>query len=163
MSIGINYIRQNCYYVDMGDRRNNDSTSWLMTKYLDWQRDRGALASMAEFARYLDVGDKALNTWINGRNNPSYENALKICQKTNDFSLLDILGYSHPDSSPVQFSSLPPEFVKLLEEIDLEIAKTFRERGITEYSTEAESIAREIMEKYGANVISTKKSGNDSN
>jgi len=163
MSIGINIIPQNCYYVAVGE--TTSTSTWLMNKYLDWQKERGALTPLAEFARFLEVGDKALSTWLNGRNNPSYKTAVKICKKLGDYSLLEILGYSPPvlDPKPLPFSSLPPEFIKLLEEIDLEIAKTFRERGITEYSAEAESIAREIMEKYGANVISTKKSGKESN
>jgi len=158
MSIGINNISQNCYYVDVSEKPN--SSSWLMSKYLDWQRDMGVLASMAEFARFLDVGEKALNTWINGRNNPSYKTVLKICKKLGDYTLLELLGYQRQS---IPFDFLPPEFLARLQSIDSEIKNTLRERAITEYSSEAEEVALEILEKYGAKLISTPKSGKSSN
>jgi len=160
MSIGINNSLIYCYsnVVTQGELAH-----WLERKFLEWQLEKGR-GRIEEFAVYLEISQPYLSLLMSGkRNTLGMKKALRIAEVTNDYTILDILGYSRPEPKPVPFSSLPPEFVKLLEEIDLEIEKTFRERGITEYSAEAESIAREIMEKYGANVISTKKSGNDSN
>lgn len=150
----------NCYILDMGKGQLAD---WFERAYIKYQVRHGR-SSLERFADHIGISRGYLSQLLNGtRTTVSKNTAIAISDKLNDYSLLDILGYSRPDPKPVPFSSLPPEFIKLLEEIDLEIAKTLRERGITEYSAEAESIAREIMEKYGANVISTTKSGKSSN
>jgi len=146
----------NCYINLMTKGKLSD---WFEKAYLQYQIDHGRI-SLDVFAAHLQISRGYLSQLLNGtKNSMGRHTAVAIAEKLNDYSLLDILGYSRPEPKPVPFSSLPPEFIKLLEEIDLEIAKTFRERGITEYSAEAESIAREIMEKYGARLTDTKNSG----
>lgn len=135
----------------------------LRRLFLEYQEKQGGFPPAKDFADFLDINEKTLSALMNARNLASRETTYQICEKTGDWELCDILGYARPRSAPVPLSSLPPEFMKLLEEIDLEITNTIRERGITEYSAEAESIAREIMEKYGARVVSTMKSGSGSN
>ncbi len=159
MSSDFDKLITNCYIVNMN---RGELAAWLERKYLEWMLENGR-ENIDVFAAYLGISQPYLSLIMTGsRKTIGMKTAVKIANKLNDYSILDLLGYERPLES-VPFSSLPPEFVKLLEEIDLEIAKTFRDRGITEYSAEAESIAREIMEKYGARVASTMKSGSDSN
>ncbi len=148
MSIDINRLAGNCYDVDMS--KSSSASAWLIGKYLDWQRDTGALASMAEFARYLEVGDKALNTWINGRNNPSYKKAVQICKKLGDFSLLEVLGYAQE----ISLSSLPPELQALLRSALLEIEQALKRAGAQADSMEALEISKTILKKHGFSIDS---------
>lgn len=159
-SIDFNNFPIYCYSINM---KKDELAHWLERKFLEWQLENGR-GRIEEFAAYLGISQPYLSLLMSGkRKTLGMKKALKIAEITNDYSLLDILGYSRPESKPVPFSALPPDFVKLLEEIDLEIAKTFRERGITEYSAEAEDVAHEVLSKYGAKLISTTKSGNNSN
>ncbi|MAT45334.1 MAG: hypothetical protein CL609_23645 [Anaerolineaceae bacterium] len=134
---------------------NNPVSAWFVNKYLDWQKANETLSSMAEFARYLGVGDKALNTWVNGRNNPSYKKAVQICEKLNDFSLLEMLGYSIPESERSPLDSLPPDFRLRLEAASAEVERVLEERGLTGESPEAESIVIEIFEHFGFKYTNT--------
>lgn len=146
MSIPINKINENCYYLLMD---NNVIPEWFINKYLDWQRDNKEINSMAEFARFLGVGEKALNTWFNGRNNPSFQKALQVCDRLNDYSLLELLGYKRPESVEEQVKSLSYEIKSTFELAVREILVTFNEREITSDINVAESIAEEILKKYG--------------
>ena len=157
MSIGIHIIPRNCYYVDVN--APTSTSTWIMSKFLDWQRDRGSLASLAEFARYLEVGDKSLNTWIKGRNNPTYKTAVKICKKLNDFSLLGILGYSQPDGVFIP-ASLPSELQERLRLALGEISTTIKAKSLDPESDEALKLTSSILERYGlATISSIRKSG----
>lgn len=131
---------------------NNPVSAWFVNKYLDWQKANETLSSMAEFARYLGVGDKALNTWVNGRNNPSFKKAIQICEKLNDFSLLEMLGYSMPESDKSPLDSLPPEIRgKLISALD-ELEVTLRTRSIQPDSAEGVEISISVLKKHGFNI-----------
>lgn len=148
----------NCYILGMSKGILSD---WFERAFIQFQVENGR-SSLDRFADHIGISRGYLSQLLNGyKTTIAKKTAIQISERLNDYSLLDILGYARPEPKPVPFSSLPPDFIKLLEEIDREIAKTFRERGITEYSEEAEQVAREIMEKYGARVVSTKKSGNE--
>jgi len=154
MSIDIHNSIENCYHQLMNDRQVTD---WFVTKYLDWQKENRSINSMAEFARYLDVGDKALNTWVNGRNNPSYRKAIQIAKKLDDYSLLDILGYPRPVSSEIPFDSLPSELRERLRAALGEIEETLKTRAIQPDSPEGSAISESVLKKFGFTVSSIEK------
>lgn len=154
MSIDIHNSIENCYHQLMNDRQVTD---WFVTKYLDWQKENRSISSMAEFARYLDVGDKALNTWVNGRNNPSYRKAIQIAKKLDDYSLLDILGYPRPVSSDVPFDSLPADLRDRLRAALGEIEETLKTRSIQPDSPEGSAISESVLRKFGFTVSSIEK------
>lgn len=110
------------------------------------------LASMAEFARYLNVSEKALNHWAVGRNKPSYANAVKICVKLNDYSLLDLLGYQPDSVDEVSIDFLPPEIRDRLRLALLDLAKAFRTRSIQPDSPAAAELSISTLKKYGFTV-----------
>lgn len=151
MSIPINNLIKYCY-----DERveNKTVSNWFITKYLDWQRENQELNSMAEFARFLGVGDKALNTWMNGRNNPSYKKALIICERLDDFSLIDLLGYPRPASgvSDVPIDSLPPQLQEKLSAALEEIEQTLKTRSIQPDTPEGLEISLSVLQKFGFSV-----------
>jgi len=161
MSIDINYFQRNCYSNKMVIV--DELAHWLERKYLEWQLEFGR-GRIEEFAEYLEISQPYLSLLMSGKRKMiGMKKAFKIAEKTDDYTILDILGYSRPEPKPLPYSSLPPEFVELLKQIDSEILNTLRDRGIEENSPEAEAVAREILEKHGARLISTTKSGNDSN
>ena len=103
-------------------------TEWLEKAYLDFQYSHGRSA-LDVFADHLGISRGYLSQILNGyKKNIAKKTAILISQRLNDYSLLDLLGYSRPKEIAVPFSSLPPEFVELLKTIDLEIEKTLRER-----------------------------------
>ena len=148
MSIPINKETGNCYYLVMDEKT---VPNWFITKYLNWQRDNQEINSMAEFARFLGVGDKALNTWFNGRNNPSYHKALQVCDRLNDYSLLDLLGYKRPESVEEQFDVLSYEIKSSFSHAIREILETFKEEDMISDNIAAESLAKSILKKHGFN------------
>lgn len=134
-------------------RMNTDPISaWLLEKYLDWQRQRHKAASMAEFARHLDVGKNSLNHWVNGHRRPSYASSVKICVRLHDYSLLDLLGYTAeaPDEASIDF--LPPALRDPFRLALIELATTFRNRSIYPDSPEAGDLARSTLKRFGFTV-----------
>ncbi len=156
MSIPINNLINYCYYQIVDDQT---VSNWLINKYLDWQRKNQEVSSMAEFARFLGVGDKALNTWVNGRNNPSYKKALLICKTLDDYSLLDLLGYPRPalESRISSFRFLPSDlqerFISALDEIE----ETLKTRSIQPDSEEGREISSSVLKKFGVRFNSNSK------
>ena len=156
MSRGFDNLITNDYIVNMN---RGELAAWLEHKYLEWMMKNGR-ENIDVFAAYLGISQPYLSLIMTGsRKTIGMKTAVKIAKKLNDYSILELLGYDHPQES-VPFSSLPPDLIELLQNVDLEIAKTFRERAIDKYSPEAESVAREILEKYGLKSTLTKNSGN---
>lgn len=153
MSIGIHNLIENCYHEPMEET----ASAWFITKYLDWQKENQTLNSMAEFSRFLGVGDKAMNTWVNGRNNPSYKTAIKICSRLNDYTLLDLLGYPRPESESIPLASLPPELRERLRSALLEIEATLKERSIQPDSPAGAVISASVLQKFGFIINSMEK------
>ena len=161
MSSGFDKMITNCYIVSM-DR--GELAAWLERKYLEWQLENGR-ENIDVFANHLGISQPYLSLIMTGtRKSIGMKTALKIARRLNDYSIMDLLGYALPEQrSFIPFDSLPPEFLARLQSIDSEIKNTLRERAITEYSSEAEEVALEILEKYGAKLISTPKSRKSSN
>jgi len=143
--------------------RYPDVSDWFNRAFIIWQTGQTKRVSVTEFGEFLEKSQPTISAYLNGTRKPSFQSALAICKKLDDYSLLDILGYARPDQGSVPFESLPPELVSLLKSIDLEIEKTLRERGISKNSPEAESVSREILSKYGARFIDITNSGKSSN
>lgn len=125
-------------------------SDWFERAYIHYQVSNGR-SSLDRFAEHIGISRGYLSQLMNGtRTTVSKNTAAAISERLDDYSLMDILGYSRPEPKPLPFSSLPPDLVKLLEEIDREIGQALMDRGITSYTPEAERIAREILEKHGA-------------
>lgn len=54
-----------------------DIKIWLLEKWHAWEVQSREKRSEAQFAQYLGVDKKALNHWMNGRNQPSFQSAQK--------------------------------------------------------------------------------------
>lgn len=160
MSTPVNIITEYCYYWDM---RFPEISDWFNRAFITWQNGQTKRVSVTEFGEFLEKSQPTISAYLNGTRKPSFTSAISISKKLMDYTLLDILGYARPDPKPLPFESLPPELVSLLNSIDLEIEKTLRERGVSKNSPEAESVAREIVSKYGARFIAITNSGKPSN
>lgn len=125
-----------------------DIKIWLLEKWHAWEVQSREKRSEAQFAQYLGVDKKALNHWMNGRNQPSFQSALKIAETTKAPEILSILGYSLP--SGVADLSLPPSLKSSFDTAVDEIERTYKARGITDLSSpEALQIAKEILKQHG--------------
>jgi transcriptional regulator with XRE-family HTH domain len=126
----------------------NSVSDWFMQQYLAFLKAENSVKSLREFSAYLGVTDKALSTWMNGRNNPSYSTAVKISQRLEDFTLLDLLNYPRPAPADV-LSALPEplrsSLVSALTEVDFEL----KTRGLTNDSPEAREIIKTAFSKHG--------------
>ena len=84
---------------------------WLQRKYLEWQQENG-IASIKDFARFLDVGYTTLMGVFSGdRQGTSMQTAYQIGERLGDFSILELLGYPVPDAPLVGFTPEQREYV----------------------------------------------------
>ena len=136
---------------------------WLRKKFLDFQSDW--LADHADFpfakdwADYLGVNEKTLSAYMNGHRIVPKEKAWVICERMNDYSLLNILDYPLPRSKRVPLESLPRDLRERLQNALMEIQSAIRERSIDTESDEAASVTRDILEKHGFIVNRISKDG----
>ncbi|MHB0922577.1 MAG: hypothetical protein ACYC3H_01255 [Bellilinea sp.] len=131
----------------------------LRRLWFEWQEAQGGFPPAKEFAQFLGINEKTLSALMNGRNLASQETALQISRKTNDFELMDILGYTRPDGIFIP-SSLPSDLQERLRLALSEISATIKTRSLDPESEEAARLASEILEKYDlATISSIRKSG----
>ncbi len=131
-------------------------SNWFEKAYLDWMYANGR-APLDKFAEYLGISQSYLSQLMNGDSKSVGKNtAFVICQKMNDYSLLDILGYARPQPSelPIPISSLPPELQDLLRSAVLEIEQALKNAGAQADSKEALAISISILKKHGFSIDS---------
>lgn len=134
---------------------------WLRHAFLIFQdvflAEHGRLPFVKEWAVVLNVNDKSLSQWMNGTRLIPQDKAYIICEKTEDYSLLEILDYPMPSSRAVPLESLPPELRERLRDALVEISETIRKRAINTESDMAAELSKDILEKYGFTVNSIEK------
>lgn len=158
MSTPVNIFKESWYYLGM---RYPKVADWFNRAFIDYQAKVNRRISITEFGDYLHLSQPTISAYMNGTRKPSFDKAKEICTILGDVALMEILGYSLSELGPLTYSALPPEFAKALREAELEIINTLKTRGISENSPAAESLSREILEKYLSRLISTTKSGNE--
>ncbi len=132
-------------------------SEWFEKALIRYQFEIGERVSLDQFADYLGISQGYLSQLMNGaRKGMGRATAIVICQKLNDYSLLDILGYARPqpEEIPVPFSSLPPELQSLLRAALLEIDQALKAAGAQASSAEALRISTEILKKHGLTIES---------
>jgi len=129
------------------EQRSKMLIAYLERNYLDWQRRYG-LDSLTNFAQYLEITKMYLSSLMNGRNtNVSYEKALRIAEKTGDYTILDILGYANPKAIPA--SQMPEDLRSRLSAATQEITDAIVGRGLDPDSDEALQLSLAILVKHG--------------
>lgn len=137
---------ENCYYQLV---ENGPVAKFFEKHYLKWQLEFGR-GSVEEFAKRLNISQGYLSQLLNGtRKGVGYKTALRISEKLNDYTLLDILGYKRPDTESIPLSSLPPELRERLRVALLEIEQTFKTRSIQPDSPEGLEISVSVLKKHG--------------
>lgn len=131
----------------------------LRRLFLAWQEGKGGFPPAKDFAQYLGINDKTLSALMNARNLASHETALQISKKTNDFELMDILGYSRPDGIFIS-ASLPADLQERLRLALGEISATIKAKSLDPESDEAIKLSSDILGKYGLTTVNAiRKSG----
>ena len=82
-------------------------SSWLESKYLEWQMAEGERKSIDEFSKFLGVSRPAVSSWLNGHREPTGWNVDKLAQKLGD-EVYEILGLQPPEM-------LDPQLARLVE------------------------------------------------
>jgi transcriptional regulator with XRE-family HTH domain len=134
-------------------------SKWLEKKYLEWQLENGK-ASILEFSEYLDMSQSYVSQIMNStRETIGMKTAVKIANKLQDNSILDILGYSKlpSDSSNIPFDSLPPQLQEKLSGALEEIEQTLKTRSIQPDSPEGLEISVSVLKKFGFSFNSNSK------
>ena len=118
---------------------------WFEKKYLEYQMENG-LCTLKEFAEFLGISRPYLSLLLNGeRTDLSQHVALMIAERLNDYALLEMLGIDRPPET-----LLPPELRSNLDSAVEEISRTYRDRGVTDFSSdEALTIANDILSRFG--------------
>lgn len=137
----------------------SDLSKWMEKKYLEWQLKNGK-ASILEFSEFLSMSQSYVSQIMNSsRETIGMKTAVKIAEKLQDNSILDILGYSKlpsdPNKSPL--NSLPPLLQeRLLSALD-EIERTLKTRSIQPDSKEGLEISISVLKKFGFSINSNSK------
>lgn len=122
--------------------------SWLLLKKQEVERSLGVPISLTEFAARVGVGQAAMSTWIHGTRSPSYEAAVSLAKALDDYSVLEIFGYTHPF-----VVGLPTRLRDALSQAALETSKRLAASGLTDLSSPAAiSIATEVFSEFGFTV-----------
>jgi len=122
-------------------------SKWFEKKYLEWQLENGK-ASISEFSELLGFSQSYISQLMNGtRTGMSMKAAQKVCEKLNDWSLYDLLGFKKDNETNLDY--LPESFRNRLEAASAEAERVLSERGLTGESPEAEEIVIEIFERFG--------------
>ena len=131
----------------------NDLGKWIESHYLEYQMKHGRM-SIEAFAEYLGVTAPYLIQIMNGRKPKIRKGtALMICDRLQDYSLLDILGYERPE--PVPMESVPPAIRSSIEAAAAEIQAEYDRLGITHVDDNALKIALRILEKHRIRFLGT--------
>ena len=139
----------------MDDNKSKEVKEWFTNKYLDWEKACGRPKSVTEFSLYLGLKQASGSAYINGTRIPSYKTTLQICEKLNDYSLLDILDFQITESLIKSIivkeddDRTPPDIQYRLNQAKMETNRILKERGITGDMPEAEQITLETYERFG--------------
>lgn len=141
------------YFICKTDKNMNMQTNmskWFEKKYLEWQLEFG-ISNLSSFAKHIGVSQSYISQLINGtRKSLSMKTAQSICEKLNDWTLYDILGYRRDFSSTsIPLESLSDDLRSRLILALHEIRKTVNERSLDPESPEAKTISEEVLKKHG--------------
>jgi transcriptional regulator with XRE-family HTH domain len=78
-----------------GVKMNSKFSQWLNERFLEWEKQQGKRQTVSAFARYLDVPQSSLSSWMAGAYVPSGENLLLLATKLGA-EIYDTLGISRP-------------------------------------------------------------------
>lgn len=80
------------YYAFMNEA---SISSWLIDKFLDWQKQQGSLKTQDEFARFLGFEPSTVSMWINGKHNPDKNSVRQLATKLGP-DIYDFFGIPRP-------------------------------------------------------------------
>lgn len=124
----------------------NKSSDWFNKKFLQWQQVEGKRKTIGEFSEYLQVSEAALGHWMNGRRDPAFSNAYGICEKLQDYTLLELLGFKRVDQ--LVFDFMPENMKTRFINAKNEIITKFNEHQYLPDSKQGIQMVRETFAKY---------------
>lgn len=90
-----------------------DIKEFLFKKFLTWQDQEGQRRTVTEWAKYLDVPQASLSSWMSGVYFPKGSNLGKLAAKLGP-EIYDILGMTRPRD----YGDLSPKKRELLERLE---------------------------------------------
>ena len=79
---------------------------FLELKFLEWQSQQGGRKTVAQFAKFLGVGQSTVSMWWNNDERvPEGENLRKIAEKLG-IEVYDVLGLPRPDADLLYLQSI---------------------------------------------------------
>jgi len=137
---------------------------WLRQKFLDfqsiWLEDHADFPFAKDWAAYLGINEKSLSAYMNGHRMITKEKAWILCERVEDYSLLEILDYPLPRARRFPIEELPPDLRERLRDALVEISVMLKKRAINSDSDLAKELSSEILERHGFTVTSIKSDGN---
>jgi transcriptional regulator with XRE-family HTH domain len=127
---------------------------WILNKIQEIEIQEGHRLTVTEFGRRVGVSQASISSWQHETRLPSREAALRVAKALNDYSILDLLGYTRPleiqlSTSFPQLDFLPPELSESLRSALLEIENELSTMGVLPGSKDAEEIAMVILSRHG--------------
>jgi len=125
---------------------------WLNSKFIEWERKQGGKQSYYAFARFLEVGQSGLASWMSGSGTPSGDDLISIAAKLGP-EVYDVIGLPRPNADvqrlTVSFSNLPPDIRENLTRAIAEADQTLRQENLRPDASDARKVVIDILGKWG--------------
>jgi len=125
---------------------------WLNAKFNEWEKMQGGRQSYYAFARYLEVGQAGLASWMSGNGVPSGDDLIAIASKLGP-EIYDVMGLPRPNVEvqrlTVSFTNLPPDIRDNLTRAVTEIEQVLRQERLRPDAADARRIAIETLARWG--------------
>ncbi len=125
---------------------------WLNSKFIEWERKQGGKQSYYAFARFLEVGQSGLASWMSGSGTPSGDDLISIAAKLGP-EVYDVIGLPRPNADvqrlTVSFSNLPTDIRENLTRAIAEADQTLRQENLRPDASDARKVVIDILGKWG--------------
>ena len=126
----------------------SNAFDWIISNHRKWNKRRGYFGSLDEFADFLLVDRELFNRWLTRKEIPDVEDALRICKRVWDFSLLDTLGYLD-DTHLINMEDKSVEYVLRLRAATFEAKRTIKIQNLdARGKDEKEEVLDQIFSSY---------------
>lgn len=127
---------------------------WLNQKFRDWEKSQGKAQSYYAFARYLEVSQSGLSSWMAGTSEPDGEELNTLAVKLGP-EIYRVMGTQPLGRAPGSddlaeaWKGIPAGLRERLSDAVVEVDQVIREHSLAPDSLEAKKLAVEIFNRRG--------------
>jgi transcriptional regulator with XRE-family HTH domain len=127
---------------------NPEFSAWFTKQFLDWEYKSKKHQTISDFAKYLNVPQSQVSSWMNGKYIPGRKNIVKLAKKLGP-DIYQILKLKEDDPGIISIASLPDETQLRIKNAIQEITDEINNQNLNPNSSEAENLVQYIFQKHG--------------